>query len=170
MRQALTILAILLSASIAHAQDTDIQVRLLIHEQWVSKSGFGIGAWQNVPDFTRAGPLRALLVAGPAYKTKGLWIEVMGGGFVDTVGKFDPVLNIRSVAKIGRFSMFNEVLYATEARTLLIDPNLTFQVRGLLWLGIESDLGFGVLRQCHSRSEEDPHPDQPLHDSSSTVS
>lgn len=142
MKTVLGILVLLTTASAVVAQDTDFQARLLIHEQWIGKSGWGIGAWQNVPDFTREGPFRALLVAGPMYKAKNFWIEFMGGGFVDAAGQFDPVLNVRSVARVGRLSIFNEALYTAEARTLLLDPNLTFQVRGPLWLGVESDLLF----------------------------
>ena len=141
MKKMLVVL-LLLAPTVVWGQNGDFQPRLNIHEQWISKSDFGIGAWQNVPDFTREGPFRALFVAGPAYKTKGFWVEVMGGGFLDTEGRFDPVLNVRSVTKFGRFNLFNEALYATEARTLLLDPNLTFQVKGPFWIGLESDLLF----------------------------
>lgn len=120
----------------------DFQGRLLTHGQLVGKSGFGIGVWQNVPDFTREGPLRVLLVAGPAYKTKSFWIEVMGGGFAEAGEPFDPVINIRTVSEFGRFRLFNEGLYTKKAGSFLLDPNLILQVRGPLWVGIEADLLF----------------------------
>ena len=120
---------------------TDYQLRLLLHGQSVQEDEQGVGwaMWTTVPDVTGKS-FRVLAVTGPMWRSENLWIEVMGGMFANSEGLLDPVINVRSVAKFGRVSLYTEELYAFRPRRLVLQPNLMVKVSKRFGIGIGSDI------------------------------
>lgn len=133
MKLLFSILIIALLAGWSYGQQapngTDIQVRLLVHVQrFPDKGNIGFAGWAVIPDLTRVKPTRALFVGGVVFRDakKQKWIEFMGGAFVDTKGKVDPVLDIRVTDNSRKkLSLYGEVLHAAKAHRTIISGTAT---------------------------------------------
>ncbi|MBI4033975.1 MAG: hypothetical protein HY378_00290 [Candidatus Brennerbacteria bacterium] len=146
MKTVFLVLFCTLWCSRATAQGTDYQFRPLVHKQFTSEGGNGLGFWGIVPDATQNKPSKILLVGGLLFKESENWLELMAGSFVKTDGALEPAVNVRASLRASRFLVYAEAMYNLPKKRLIVPLAVTRRVSlgsVNLGLGLESETTIG---------------------------